>query len=334
MKKKSDLSFEDFDYQKAKELLPDGYEPCESLPVQLYAEERLIKIIGYSSPEKAQSRMLEFQTLCQSNKYQIIPYEIEQTFKSFAIIAPESCASYLRDGETLCSDDRPIISLTNYEPVLYRFFDKKEYEEAFFERGELLISTYRRCKTGEVKDRQDKYETQNKIVIADGKYTMETVIGFEFETLLLCTSLSQENKKNYDEYGFKINDPSAFSDMLTRAIVSKGVAVYELLKGPCVYNNKQISIDASGTGLAEEFLRKSNAGTLDFAPAFRFICEQAQNHIMMNKPTTFTSESEYRFIWKLSKPICKEDVSDDVTVKEDGSIIARIPELIQFCERL
>ena len=334
MKKKSDLSFEDFDYQKAKALLPERYEPIESLPIQIPAEQRLIKIIGYSSHEKAQSRMLEFQALCQSSKYEVIPYEIEPRVKSFAIIAPESCASYLRDGESLCSDDRSIISLTCYEPVLYRFFSKKKYEDAFFERGELLLSTYKRCKTGEVKDRQDKYEAQNKFVITDGQYRMESVIGFEFETLLLCASLSQENTKNDDAYGFKINDPSAFSDMLTRALVSKGISVYELLKGPCVYNNKQISINATGTGFAEEFLKKSHAGTLDFSPMFRLICSQAQNHIMMNKPTAFASESEYRFIWKLSKPIRKEDVSDDVEVRKDGSIKVSIPELIQFCERI
>ena len=54
----------------------------------------------------------------------------------------------------------------------------------------------------------------------------------------------------------------------------------------------------------------------------------------MNKPTNYAVESEYRNVWKLSKPIKQKEVSDDVVVNKDGSIIVRVPELVQFCERL
>ena len=86
--------------------------------------------------------------------------------------------------------------------------------------------------------------------------------------------------------------------------------------------------------MIKDLLDKSQKGFLDFNPTMQYILSNAQNEIMMNKPTDFAYENEYRFIWLLTLPIKKEYVSDDVTVNDDGSIVIRVPELVQFCERL
>ena len=334
MTKKSDLSFEDFNYEKACAQLPEGYEPIPSLQFKTPTPEKLIKVAGYSSQEEAINRIHELQKLYPSNKYNIVPHNI--SINDFAIVVPVSCCKYLKKGESIIND-MPLISITTYEPFLYRFFDKKEFENNFFNNGELLISTIKRCQSKEIQNRQDVHETQNKIVLKDGKQIIDTVISYDYETLLLCTSLAQENLYNdkcVNEYGFKINKPSEFLDILTRALVTKGIKICEILRGPCVYNNKQITLDATGTNIINNFLNQKEQRIIDIGPTTQYISAQAQNHILMNKPTSYSSENEYRFIWKLSSQITKDSVADDVQINTDGSIIVRVPELVQFCERL
>lgn len=332
-----ELSFEDFDYKKAKDMLPDGYEPLPYVGFESPKAEKLIKVIGYPNEKTAQRRVQELKCQYPSDQYQIVPNQVQVSVNDYALIIPESAQKYLGDDEKVITDNPPLITLTNYMPFLYRFLDKKQYETSFFEKGELLLSTINRCKTVEAKERQDTHEAQNRFEIKEGEYRRGTVIGFDFDTLLLCTSLSQVNRKadgSFYEYGFKINNIEAFFDILTRALVSKGIKICEVVRGPCVYNNKLITLNATGSGLAESFQEKSNQGKLDLAPTLQFINRQAQYHILMNKPTFYSIENEYRHVWILSQPIRPEDVTDDVTVNSDGSIIVRIPELIAFCERL
>lgn len=333
----TDLSFEEFNYEKMKALLPEGFEPLPYVKIPGPKIEKLIKVVGFPSEEIAIKRMQEIRNHYPSDKYQVIPNNVETVIKDFALIIPASAQAFLAGSETIEVGNPPLISLTTYLPTLYRFFDKEEYEDNFFKKGELLISTFKRCKTEEIKDRKDIFENQNKVIIKDGNCSIEPVIGFDFETLILCTSLSQVNTKSDGsiyEYGFKINDTAAFFDILTRALVSKGIAVAEVLRGPCVYNNKLITLDATGSGLAEAFLTKSKQGVLDFGPTMQFILSNAQNQILMNKPTVFSKENEFRHVWKLVHPITRETVADDVTINDDGSIIVRVPELVQFCEHL
>ncbi len=333
--KKSALSFEEYDYEKARKMLPEGYEPLPNIAIPFSDQFKLIKVPGFFSEDDAQARVKELNAQCPSNKYQIVPHQVQVTVSEYAIIMPESAKAFLRENEQIA--DSPIVTLTSYSPFLYRFLGKKEYEDSFFEKGELLISTFDRCKTAEVKDRRDKFENQNRFIITDGEYKTDTVLGIDFPSLLLCTSLSQESRQADGtpyEYGFKINNPDAFLDVLTRALVSKGVSVCEVVKGPCVYNNKLIELDASGTGITEDFLKDSKLGILNFSAPLEFIHNQAQIHMLMNKPTFFSHENEYRFVWKLARPIKREEVAEDVTVNDDGSIVVRVPELIAFCERL
>ena len=337
MKTNAELSFEDFDYEKAKASLPEGYEPLPYIRFDNPKAEKLIKVIGYSSEIAAQRRVQELQRQYPSDQYQIVPNQVQVSVKDYALIIPESAQKYLGVSESVVTDNPPLVSLTNYMPFLYRFFDKEKYETSFFEKGELLLSTIARCKTVEAKERQDTHENQNIIVIKDGKNTTEIVMGFDLETLLLCTSLSRINKKedgSVYEFGFKINNTEAFFDVLTRALVSKGINICEVVRGPCVYNDKLITLDATGLGLTESFLEKSKHGELDFAPIMQYIGAQARHHMLMNKPTIFSEENEYRHVWILSQPIRREDVTDDVIVNPDGSIIVRVPELIAYCQRL
>lgn len=333
----SKLSFEDFDYDKTKEKLPEGYEPIEYLEISSPKVNKLIAVASFNSFDAAGERINELSAKYPSCDYQIMPNQIESKIINFKIIVPESCKNDLRPGESILNEATPLVKVDSFEPCLYRFLNEEKYQEDFFEKGELLLSTFKRCKTKEVGERQDKYENQNKIVIADGKQRLETVVGYDFETLVLCTSITQKGiKKDYSlyKYGFKIKKPKEFFDILTRALVTKGISIAKVLKGPCIYNNKKITIDATGTGLIKDLLDKSQKGFLDFNPTMQYILSNAQNEIMMNKPTDFAYENEYRFIWLLTSPIKKEYVSDDVTVNDDGSIVIRVPELVQFCERL
>ena len=333
----SALSYETFNYEKARAQLPDGYEPLPFITIPTIKKEKLIRLSGFSSENDARDRIIELNAQYPSDQYKIVPHKGQTTISEYAIIVPESAKEYIKEDEMVLDQESPIVTLTDYSPILYRFLGEKRYEDSFFEKGELLISTFARCKTAEVKDRRDNNESTNRFIVKDGKEVIDAVLGYDFPSLLLCTSLSQENLQADGtpyQYGFKINNPGLFLDILTRAFFAKGIIVYEVLKGPCVYNNKKITINASGTGLIHSFIEQSKLGTLNFSPTISFIHEQAQNHILMNKPTNFSSENEYRFVWKLARPIRQEDVAKDVVVNEDGSIIIRVPELIPFCERL
>lgn len=334
---KSALSFEEYDYEKARSRLPEGFEPLPFITVPASVKEELIRISGFFSEDDARQRIIELNKQCPSNQYKIIPYKEQTTISEYAIIIPESAKKYLKEDEMILDQEPPIVTLTDYSPFLYRFLGEKRFEDGFFEKGELLISTFARCKTAEVKSRRDNNENTNRFVVQDGKDAIDAVLGYDFPSLLLCTSLSQVNLQADGtpyQYGFKIINPCMFLDILTRAFFAKGIIVREVVKGPCVYNNKKITINANGTGLISAFIEESKSGVLNFSPTISFIHEQAQNHILMNKPTRFSSENEYRFVWKLARSIKQEDVAEDVKVNEDGSIIIRVPELIPFCERL
>ncbi len=331
MDKKYGLAFKDFDFDKSKSKLPEGYEPLPYIEVPLPKTEKVLKVTGFKTLESAQSRLEELCRQYPSDKYQVRTNTLQAL--DYALIVPAAACQFLREGEEI--EATPQVPFTSYMPPVYRFLGSKGYENDFFEDGELLISTFSRCRTAETKERQDIHENQNRFIIKDGEIKADLVLGFDFDTLLFCTSLAQVNRMNKGkQYGFKIVNPDAFFDILTGTLFGKGIEINEVLRGPCVYTNKLITLDVTGTGVIKEFLDNAENNILDFSATTQIILNQRRVDILMNKPNCFAKESEYRYVWMLNKPIKQEDVASDVKVNADGSIIVRIPELVQFCEKL
>ena len=206
----TDLSFEPFDYEKVCKALAEGKKPLPDIMVPVSTQEKPIIVAGFLSEDEARERLEALNAQCPSNQYQIIQYQFQTTIPIYAIVVPELARAFLKENEKVTKNDSLTISYTSYSPFLYRFVGEKEHEDKFFESGELLISSFSRCKSAEVKERRDIAENQNRFIIRDGANEVDTVLELFCPALLLCTSLSKTGKRadgNYhEEYGFKILD--------------------------------------------------------------------------------------------------------------------------------
>lgn len=99
-----------------------------------------------------------------------------------------------------------------------------------------------------------------------------------------------------------------------------GLPVVEVMHGPCVYNDKVIGIET------DYFLthidNRMQEGNFPNDELAQFIIDNAENDIIMNKPSSFAKENEYRFVWKLSGLLNAEKI----TIKNK--------KLSKYCERL
>lgn len=202
--------------------------------------------------------------------------------------------------------------------VLYRTIGAENVEK-LLKNGELLISTFKRCRESENDARRDKFELRNIVEIHEGTKVLEADMIVDDSLLVLCTSLPPANPKTSVPDTIVITDPECFCREITNSLMEKGLCVAEVLYGACVYNDKTISIETDN--FVSYICEKTDKDNMfPSKEIFEFVNAHAENDIIMNKPTSFMHENEFRFVWKLTKSF------------SDEKLIITNPNLVKYCK--
>lgn len=228
-----------------------------------------------------------------------------------------------------------LVKVTNYDnnipQHIYRQIGEK-YVNALFdkEKGELFLSTFGRCRKLESK-RCDKYELRNKIKIYSKSYRIETDLQMDNDYIVLCTSNPEyENFDNRNDW-IKINDVNNYIADLTDLLVSLGFDIYEVVFGRCKYSNKTIEFNDDENYTLYETAISNNMLALESINSN--INNKCENDMLMNKPTYFSKEKEFRIVFKLNDLDLKKENTGKVKFV-DGGIVINALELIKYYDRL
>ncbi len=307
------------------------YTPIpEGFPVKTKPREMPIAIHGFSSKQEIDEWIIStgIPSPILANVLMETAYGYVGPRKTYALLGPAWLANFVNDRSA-----HPIIRhwyRTTYKnnelpPVLYREIGVAHIDD-FFEKGELLVSTFNRCRKLENDNRRDNLELSNIVELyEESNRRMEFRAQMEDDILLLCTSLQpiKGDKKGI----IKINDVDGFFSAVSEALSSRtDCLITEAISGACVYNDKRISIHTDSLATRIQLILHGKITNVNLMDCLLELAEtmrlQAENDIIMNKPTRFTSENEYRFVWKLQKPI------------EGDYLIVNVPEIKRFCERV
>ena len=300
--------------------LPDFPEEYEQ--VEFIAPENNLKEFSeliFPNTQDSIARIKELELLisqCSIRFINAIPQEI-------SVVFPTSEISKLSEAEQENArkyvDNTVDINLIS--PRLIRFIPK-EFVDALFEKGELLLSSYNRCKILENETRKDEMEGRATIKVNSGNLTATIESGISGNPLLLCCSFFQSDPEdvNIDAYdaGFIITNPEMFIIKILQGLSNKGIKVYRVLFGPCSYSDRVIK--RYDTDLPN-FV--TGPDTLDYERLFQYQSKMCGMDIFFEKEKRFMSEKEWRFVF----------VKEEKTDTENNGIIITINHPEECCLR-
>lgn len=275
--------------------LPIGYQPIDSLPI---ATEKTY-ILPYESEQEAVGKLNQLQ-----NNYPSLLYNIEVIVEphpvEYNLIVPLGALKYLTPEEqSLAEPYFAPIQYNVYSPILYRFFSKEEYIDNYVEKGELMLSTFARCKKLEDATRCDGKEGMSTLIGEEEEYRVEMSMGVGDNAFMLCTTLSNSYKDGSgivaDRY-LEIFDIQGLIQAITKQLVDDGYDVHQVLCGPCTYSNK--TLEGRLDGDVKKMLDLMET-THTFNPEYMIAMQSKIGgpHMYFQKPIEKAVECEYRILW-------------------------------------
>jgi hypothetical protein len=204
-------------------------------------------------------------------------------------------------------------------PTVIRYLDT-EHVDAFFETGELQLSSFAKFAKHRDEQRSDRSEGTNIITCAteDGK-TLFAVTKHGFDSYILCGSTIEspqlQRQFGYTSY-FRILDTTSF-----------GVAVASVIPGfkggieaLCIYQDERI-IEKQAPSFTENVADLDKKGEpIEMNTLFSYISNAAGMDVVLVKHNKYSQQSEYRFIWATNA-----ELGETLTV--------HAPNARRFCER-
>ena len=304
--------------------LPKGYKQLEYVET---GEPEVYYLSGFKTIFEAQARTNE---LYNKYPYQQQAYTVlamaNPAINDYAVRFPTKALSFLTTEEqkratpVLSSNIHPI----HYSPMVYRFLDEK-YIDDFFKDGNLMLSTYERCRKLEDEKRRDEQEGKNTVVKTEGKFKIVQKAGIGYNPLLLCTSLYQidiTGETTSSKFCLEIRDPPKFAEAVAQELAKLGHYVIDTYIGPCYYSDKVIEGSDESSAI-ESFLKESERSKTIDQKFFSQITEEvAGQHMYFNKPLKFVRENEYRFVWVVNFD------------PKDQAFFIKVPETIKYCRKI
>lgn len=314
--------FEELDYKKAKEALPQEFEPLEYISVPFeYKTVKYIHVGWYKSEKEVKDRLKTLHLIFPFIKFSIDKQLDTAISYKFGFFAPEIIQPYLSDDEivTVCvkRNQYNVIPKFVYRQIGNHSINGDRYVKSALNEGSILISSFEKFRKLE-NERQDIYEQRNKINVFHSNGTrIEFDVAVELDCLVLCTSLPSFNDFENKNEWIKINDVDGFINGLTKTLINAGVEIYEVLFGSCVYNDKKLSINNDEmVDFVKEHPEKIT--NTDFMNYFH---HQLQDDLIMNKPKDFAEEKEFRIVFKLLKKIDASTLRENVCITDRGIVI-------------
>lgn len=205
-----------------------------------------------------------------------------------------------------------------------------EYVDNFFARGELLLTTYEKCRTHEDLARRDVNEGKSNFFLRHGTQATAGIQGVGRNSYMLCTSLawSEEVSRRFStNCAFFIEDTEAFAHAIAKVLPG----VQSLQHRACRYVNER---SISGTipnplePEASKLVEAARSGTGGIDKLFHELREAMSERLeeavvdktyFMKEAVPFAVEEEFRFVWTV-----------DHAVGEP--IVVTCPEAVQYCK--
>lgn len=211
------------------------------------------------------------------------------------------------------------INTPSSTPTVIRYLNE-EHVDAFFETGELQLSSFAQFAKHQDEQRGDRSEGINIIncSTADGK-TLFAVTRHGADCYVLCGSTveSEELKRQfgYNSY-FRILDTTRFG-------IAVGAVMANLragIEGPCIYQDQRV-IRRQSAPISETLGDLSKKGEpIEMYRMFNYVNNAVGLDVLFVKLGSFGYQSEYRFAWATN-------------VNVDGAIKVYVPNARQFCDR-
>ena len=199
----------------------------------------------------------------------------------------------------------------HYSPMVYRFLDEKDIDD-FFKDGNLMLSTYERCRKLEDEKRRDEQEGKNTVVKTEGKFKIVQKAGIGYNPLLLCTSLYQidiTGETTSSKFCLEIRDPPKFAEAVAQELAKLGHYVIDTYIGPCYYSDKVIEGSDESSAI-ESFLKESERSKTIDPKFFSQITEEVAGQHKSQQKHEYITREKYpsdRLYPKVANP---EQVSD------------------------
>ena len=276
--------------------LPDEYEQLEYLS---FKEEPIdySELILPNTPESI-SRIKEIGLLINNVGFKYInpvPTDISIVFPSSEV----SKLSVDEQRKTHKFVDNTV-EVTTVQPRLVRFIPQ-QYVDALFEKGEIMLSSFNKCKELEDTNRKDELEGQATVKISSGTSSMIIESGIGGNPLLLCSSFFQANPEevNYGgkyDAGFIIIDPNLLIVKIIEGLNKNGINVRRVIFGPCHYSDRVIERHENDL---PDFV--TGPSTMDFERLFQYQTQMCGLDIYFEKEIIFEKEKEWRFVFIIDK---------------------------------
>jgi len=302
-------------------VMPDKL-PAGAVPVE-YFEFGYEKSFSIRRPAEEVSELERIARDLRLNPSECIrPSKVRIWDREYELVIKESQVAKLPVKYQHLAKEKSPPSFGLYEvPVLYRFIPK-EYAESLFAKGELMISSFERCRKDEggCGDRHDKDEGKGTFAIEAGDCVAEFDVQVGGNPLMLCTSLNVNAKHNQGDACIEIFDLTTLINEITEGLLAKGLLIRRIQHGPCNYANRLFVRKSVKTGSGfPELIGGLINGAFDFEMCAKMPLEEVGNKHYFTKPVNFATEHEYRIVW------------DCDNVPADGCVIVTLKDPSAYC---
>ena len=204
-------------------------------------------------------------------------------------------------------------------PCVARYIDEKWVDE-FLGDGKLRLSSFRRCAKHEDEQRHDAREGRMSLQAEapDGSTLSAVTLPTPTLYILCCsTAIDCMHRDLFNvSSGFVIDDPFAFAAAITDALAN----CVACAQGPCVYQAEMTRNKTLAEPLFTEDPKSEEEIESKIGGAIRQLDKLES---MFTKPTSFSNQHEYRFVWAM-----ENDVKETIDIVSPRA--AKVCHKIQF----
>lgn len=205
---------------------------------------------------------------------------------------------------------------------LYRYLER-QFVERFFDTGELMLSSFTRCRAIEGA-RQDTREGRSNFSLFDGQRGIYGVSNSGSRTHFLCTSrlLSESLMKKFsvDDF-FIVKRPLHFAYSLAECI--QDVLSFEFQD--CMYTDTGSEAYSQNSIFLSNPNFENESECIEWAERQRahlgeIVHQSFGNSALFTKRVSYQEEAECRFVWTLRHPASEQ-------------LLVSCPNAIAYCRR-
>ena len=207
-----------------------------------------------------------------------------------------------------------------FVPMVFRYLES-EWVDAFFDKGNLRLSSFKKFHKHQDEQRGDNKEGSNMIVGMGKEKHFSAMTSNGHDAFVLSTSLTY-NDKMYEDFNvdscFVIEKPLEFMDAIIKVIPD----FIGLNFGPCLYQpNKIIKRNIPGFDL-DSMKSDDDPNSNDMGKMFNVINQVGGLEVLFTKTNDYSDQHEYRMLWHTYMNSMPEHID------------LNVPEAVQFCRRI